>query len=305
MAHLRAPHLFALLALIAGCPDSHGTEGDAGTPDAPYYDSWCLACEDASLPPPDVSPHDVGPDAPEPASCAPDDAREVVCPDAICDGLDQYAWDGERCVTIACGTCEGTDCGTLTTSLEACQLAHATCDAELCRTTGGDWQFWAEECGHYVCGQPVDATCFVGMPVCNCGYERSFETGRGCVPDECPIYDLAEPSVLCGETGGTWTAGICCSTRCGVPCDLDCVAPACVCGAMEIFDAIRGCIPATECFERELGQTCTNVNSRCADGLLCCQRCTGAGCDPDSVCQAPVCDGDPTIDECGNNLLAP
>ena len=92
------------------------------------------------------------------ASCEPADAHAVVCPTAICDGFDNYVWDGERCVTIACGTCEGPDCEHAAHSMEECVAAHATCEAALCQSTGGDWLFFAEECEHYSCGRPQPAT---------------------------------------------------------------------------------------------------------------------------------------------------
>lgn len=302
MAHLRSLLLLLPLALLPGCPDSHGTEHDAGPSDAGrdvFIGGDCCIPRDVGL------EEDAPDDAPRPVDCSPDDAHAVVCPAGICDGPDHYAWDGERCVTIPCGTCEGEDCASLPTSLDACRAAHATCDAALCTATGGDWQFWAEECGHHVCGVPPPVLCAVGMPVCDCGYERSFEPGVGCVPDECPVYDPVDPQTLCGSTGGTWTTGICCPTTCGVHCDLECAAPACVCGPFEVFDAIRGCVLATECFVRGDGETCTNIHSRCEDGLICCQDCGGAGCAPERYCRAPLCDADPNIDECGNNLLAP
>ena len=78
-----------------------------------------------------------------------------------------------------------------------------------------------------------------------------------------------------------------------------------VCGAMEVFDTLRGCVPATECFERGAGETCDFLATRCDAGLICCQHCSGVGCAPDMTCEAPVCDAEPAIDECGNNLLAP
>lgn len=300
--HRRAPcsplALGLALALgVAACSESHGIGGDdAGAGTDAARDGGVCACVDAAF------PHDGG----APASCAAEDARAMVCPGAICDGLDAYAWDGERCVTIACGTCVGADCGALPRSLEACEAAHRGCEPALCRASGGEWLFWAEECEHRRCGQPGLAICEVGMPVCDCGVGRSFDPTLGCVDDpSCGEVDPLPPDALCASTGGTWTEGICCPTRCGRFCDAECLAPACVCGELEIFDPVRGCIDAAECRgARSVGETC-GEGVRCADGLLCCQRCGGAGCDPVQTCLAPVCDDDPTIDECGNDLLAP
>ena len=285
-------------ASLLGCSESHGVD-DAGT-DARVNDA-CLCLPDAGLPSDGGLPRDTGT---LPLRCTPDDAREIVCPAGVCDGLDSYAWDGDRCVAIDCGTCEGADCDALPRSLEACEAAHAGCAASLCRATAGEWLFFAEECEHYVCGFPRPATCEVGGPVCDCGSGRSFGPA-GCFEDTCPEVDPLPPELLCPATGGVWTEGICCSTRCGVPCALACAGPACVCGDFEVFDPVRGCIQAAECFERSDGETCTNIHTRCDEGLICCQSCGGPGCAPDSFCHAPVCDSNPDIDECGNNLLAP
>lgn len=303
MAQLRLEGLWGLAAAIAvaGCSESHtgpGTDAGAGT-DAPALGDCACGL-------------DVGPDAPSPVdapaafTCEADDAHAVVCPEALCDGPDSYAWDGERCLRIDCGACEGTACSALPRSLAACEAAHAACVPQQCRATGGEWLFFTEECFHYECGLPQPAPCLVGMPVCNCGSGRSFVDGVGCQDDPtCPEVDPLPPETLCGSTGGTWTPGICCHTTCGQFCDLDCAAPGCVCGDTEVFDPIRGCVPGLECFEREVGETCGVLGMRCVDGLLCCQHCGGAGCAPDMTCEAPICDADPTIDVCGNNLLAP
>lgn len=304
MAQLRTASFVVFAACAgAGCSESHTNTGDDAGPSLSDVSCVCLdAGPDAPLLYPDAPPIDGG----GIASCAADDARGEICPDAICDGFDNYAWDGERCFRIDCGTCEGSDCGSLPTSLEACRAAHATCVPEQCRATGGEWLFFTEECEHYVCGNPQPVACIVGMPVCNCGSGRSFSPGSGCFDDAtCPEVDPLPPETLCGDTGGTWTPGICCHTTCGVMCDDDCAAPGCVCGPMEVFDSLRGCVPGLECYEREAGETCTLAHTRCGEGLLCCAHCGGAGCSPDSTCEAPTCDGDPTIDECGNNLLAP
>jgi hypothetical protein len=292
LAHRLSLLLLSSAVSLVGCSSSQGPT-DAGA--------------DAAIPPADAAGLDapLPEDAPRPLSCAPDDAREVVCTAPACDGPPTFAWDGARCVPIACGACEGADCASLASSLDTCRAAHAACEAELCRATDGDWQFWAEECGHFVCGAPPPQDCEAGFPVCNCGPGRSFEPGAGCAPDDCPAVDPLPPEMLCGLTGGTWTEGICCPTTCGVFCPANCLAPACVCGALEVFDAVRGCVPATECFVRGVGETCTNERSRCEDGLICCQRCTGAGCEPDRLCLAPLCDADPDVDACGNNLRAP
>ncbi len=314
MAHLRALLVSSLVVqamIAAGCSEAHSPLTDAGSaggdgaadawsaPDGQTVDAWVPGPVDAWVPGP-VDAHVT------PASCTADDAQPMVCPSAICDGLDSYAWDGERCTRIDCGTCMGADCGHLPTSQAACEAAHASCVPQMCRATGGQWLFWAQECHHYQCGLPLPSECLVGMPVCNCGAHRSFDVARGgCFDDDsCPEVDPLPPQTLCESTGGTWSRGICCNTRCGQFCDLDCAADACACGPLQVFDALRGCVDDAECHVHTVGQEC-DAQVRCQDGLLCCQHCGGAGCSPTMNCQAPLCDSDPFVDVCGNNLLAP
>ncbi len=303
MAHRRSVLIVALGASLLGACLSHtrDDESDAGVADAATTDgmvSDACACLDVG-PLPDTGV--------PPASCAAADAQAIVCPTGVCDGLDDYVWDGERCVMIDCGTCVGADCGLAAHSMEACVAAHATCEPALCTSTGGEWLFFAEECHHFACGVPLPSECLVGMPVCNCGASRSFATGTGCFDDAlCPEVDPIAPEVLCGDTGGTWTESICCSPHCGVACAALCDAPACVCGPTQVFDAIRGCVDTAECHVRPAGDVCDEGRDvRCADGLLCCLHCGGAGCEAEAHCQLPVCDADPDIDECGDNRLAP
>lgn len=305
MAHLSVRGSLPILLLLAlsACSESHSGDGDTGRSDAGVADAPlppdCACDPDVFLPPPDAG---------LPPSCDPQDAHAEVCPDAICDGLDSWAWDGERCTGIACGTCVGEDCDALPFSREACEAAHVTCEPALCRDTGGEWLFHVEECEHWRCGNPQPVTCIVGRPVCNCGDGRAFFADEGCVDiDGCPAVEALPPDELCESTGGNWAPGICCHTECGTHCDLDCAAPGCECGPLETFDGARGCVDSVECHTRTVDQTCTTGNDqlRCEDGLICCQNCGGAGCSPDAHCRVPVCDADPTHDECGNDLLAP
>ena len=58
-----------------------------------------------------------------------------------------------------------------------------TTEAELCHETGGWWDVIS--CGHYWCGQFPD--CDAVIPGCDCGMERNFVPGLGCVDDQdCP-----------------------------------------------------------------------------------------------------------------------
>lgn len=314
MAHPRVLLLCALvgspLLALAGCGNAHTTDTDAGSAvgdGGQAQDGGVISPDGAAT---DAGPAtDVGPgpsDAGPSASCDAQDAQEMTCA-AICDGPDSYAWDGERCVAIDCGACTGTACGSLPHSMAECQAQHATCIPELCRASGGEWRFYDAECQHYRCGQPQPAECLVGMPICNCGAGRSFDPARGgCFLDTtCPDVDPLPPMQLCEATGGAWTDGICCNTVCGQLCDLECAAPACQCGPLEVFDAIRGCVDAAQCHEVVAPGAECNQQLRCANGMICCQHCTGAGCQTTTTCEAPLCDSDPNIDVCGNNLLAP
>ena len=142
------------------------------------------------------------------------------------------------------------------------------------------------------------------MPACDCGDDSRFEPGVGCVLAECPAVDPLPPMELCTQSGGAWTAGLCCNTECGMPCEAACAAPACDCGPNRVFDGLRGCEVAARCVEPGLGEPCDGLD-RCADGTICCDSCGGAGCAGEPTCRLPVCDDDPDIDTCGNNLLAP
>lgn len=319
-------HTLFALGLLAGCGESHdladtGPAIDAGRDGGSSNCNCCGVivdrpiegcdgvCDPFCAPLPDAGPpldagSDAGPpvDAGPAAACDPDDAASEPCA-SLCDGPSRYYWNGDRCFSIDCGACRGDDCGTAGfTSLEECEAAHATCEATLCRSTGGEWQFWSEECGHFVCGVAPPATCESGFPVCDCGPSHSFDPELGCFEDDCPTVDPSTPEELCVGTGGSWEA-ICCDTECGDFCPLLCAEMACNCGPGRVFEA-RGCAEASRCFERMQDETCTD-DSRCADGTICCQSCGGAGCAPTSTCRVPVCDDDETIDMCGNNLLAP
>lgn len=297
LAHLAA---FAALTTLAGCSDSHGRdELDAG----PLPDSGAVL--DSSAPPDSGFPRDSGfspdsglpPDAGPRGSCDAQLASSAVCPEVLCDGPSTWYWNGDSCFAIECGACEGADCGSGSGSEDGCMAAHASCEPALCTTSGGDWLWWAEECGHFSCGFPPPVDCILGMPVCDCGAGRSFEAGVGCVAADCPEVDPLPRNVACTSSGGTW-APICCDTVCGIPCAAACLADACDCGPGRVFDSLRGCIDATRCHEPLEGESC-GPESRCEGSSICCARCGGAGCF-ESTCTVPVCDADPHTDSCGN-----
>ena len=287
------PSFALLLVALSGCPDTH-SRTDLVDASRPFDAHTPLA--DAFTPRSDAGV----------VSCGPMDASATVCMGA-CDGPNSYIWDGERCVDIECGTCVGEDCDRAYDSMATCTAAQRTCIPELCRATGGDWLFWAEECDHFRCGAPVPAICIVGMPVCDCGASGIFDPIRGCIPDVGCERDLMPTAeVLCANSGGLWEP-VCGHSRCGVPSPLACLAPACTCGPFDIWDEARGCVESSVCRDnRERGQTCTTEgNVRCGDRLICCQSCGGAGCFGEPTCRAPTCDGSGTLDVCGNNRMAP
>lgn len=288
------PLLLLVAAVASGCPSTNSPDDSGSSPDAgPMSDTGIGS--DAFV------EGDAGPVA----LCDAQRVTAVPCR-PLCDGLDQWFWDGERCVRFECGECVGEDCGEGVLSEAECRTAHASCEPELCRSTGGDWLFWAEECEHFRCGVPQPAMCLVGRPVCDCGASRVFDAALGCVAEGLCADPLPSPEALCTATGGTW-GNVCCNSRCGVPCALPCAGPACTCGPFEIFDDVRGCVESSVCHdERALDQTCTTDGRvRCTDGLICCQDCGGAGCIGDPTCRAPTCDPTGMLDVCGNNPLAP
>lgn len=283
MPHARIilAHVLLGSAVWAGCADSHGGAGDGGpsSPDAPS------PIADAG-PGPDSGP---GRDAAPIGTCEAADVSVLRCPAALCDALPRWYWDGERCFEVDCGACTGPDCGAGVESRERCELEHGACAPERCRDTGGTWMFWAEECEHRICGNPSLADCEVGVPVCDCGPYRVFDDVRGCVEPDPACGRLPERSreALCRATGGSWE-GICCDTVCGAFCPLACASPACHCGDTQIFDEERGCIEATQCFDRRPGETCGRPRQRCADlRTECVTPCDGPGCEP--TCEYPVC----------------
>jgi hypothetical protein len=228
----------------------------------------------------------------------------TLCPDVACDEGPQWYWNGDSCFPIECGACTGPDCESGIFEESECLAAHAECDASLCRDTAGTWRWWAEECDHWLCGSPQPVTCEVGRAVCDCGAHRRFDPELGCVDDtSCPIAEPISDEELCEVSGGAWE-NICCHTDCGDFCPEECLAPACNCGPGKVFEAARGCVEASHCFEREEGETCAE-SARCQGGTICCQTCGGVGCVGPATCRFPLCDDDENIDLCGNNLLAP
>lgn len=286
------------IAVVAApaCSDSHARPDDGGArPDATILVRDGGGPADTAPTPLDTFlPRDAGP-----VSCLPELVSVTTC-ETGCDGPPRYHWDGERCFAIGCGECEGIGCDGGFGSMGECEAAHATCVPSLCRATGGTWMFWAEECEHRRCGEPGLAICETGMPVCDCGPTDVFDDVMGCVPS----IECSEPGPertreqLCVDSGGAWE-GTCCDSVCGEPCALACAAPACTCGAYEVFDEVRGCIDAAQCHRRAEGESCGLERQSCDRGLVCCDTCGGPGCPVGGrpACRSPVCDG--SEDFCG------
>lgn len=114
-------------------------------------------------------------------------------------------WDETSCGHYGCGMpplclaiIPGCNCGPgHNFDAEAGCVGDATCEfieeETLCWVTGGDWEEFT--CGPLICGEPRPETCFVPFPACNCGTERSWVGGAGCIADndcdECP--DASDP----------------------------------------------------------------------------------------------------------------
>lgn len=279
--------------LLASCADSHGRLGDAGR----MNDGGPLEVDAAIR---DAGMLDAGPRS----TCDADDAQAQICPAAVCDGLPRWYWNGDDCFSVDCGACIGADCARGVSSEAECLAAHASCVSALCRATGGEWRFWAEDCGHFVCGYAPPEDCEVGAPSCDCGAFRSFDPTRGCFDDTtCPVPEPVTREALCTSTRGTW-GGFCCDSVCGAGCPEPCAQPACDCGPGRIFEDARGCIESVRCHEPRREESCEG-EARCEEGTICCEHCGGAGCFGPPTCEAPLCDDDPDVDECGNDLLAP
>ncbi len=296
---LNSAHVWLVVAIAvtaAGCGASHD-RGDVDAGPRRVGPDGAIVERDAGSRPDSGADAGGVSDAGVRTACSADDAIAALCPELLCDGIPRWYWNGDDCFWIDCGACEGTDCDRGAGSREACLAEHSTCEPALCRATSGSWLWWAQECGHYECGHAPPANCEVGFAVCDCGVNRVFEPGIGCV-DRCGEIDPLPRDVMCRTTGGTW-GSFCCDSVCGQPCVLACAADACDCGPGRVFDVARGCIESARCHERMLGETCEGA-ARCATGTVCCTHCGGAGCFRPATCETPVCDSDPHTDACGN-----
>ncbi|MEM1414179.1 MAG: hypothetical protein AAGH15_04735 [Myxococcota bacterium] len=291
------------LALLGACSTAVGEPGvdggvtrvDAGTTDAGRPDAGIdlgidAGAQDAGLDlafdagEPDVGVDfgvdfgaDFGADAGRPRPCVPQDAVNGACgPD--CDAPDRWYFGPDGCQPIGCA-CVGEDCRAGYATREACRAANAICDPVRCRLAGGVWRSELLYCGHFVCGLQPPVDCLVPAPACDCGPGRSFNRPSGACIDE-PDCEELRGQPLCEATGGVWTEGLCCPTRCGVRCSAECLAPACACGTFSVWDDALGCRHSRECpsiprCERSRGDV------DCSLGEVCCG----------GRCETPTCRG--------------
>jgi hypothetical protein len=271
----RLVHASLVCLWLSGCYAAHG--GLEGRDGGRTRGDGAVRPADASVPI----------DAGAPAACAPQDARQALCPGAVCDGPGTWHWNGDDCHYVECGACEGADCDRGWSFQLDCIAAHRSCEPSLCRETGGEWRFWSDECEHWECGSPAPVNCLVGRPVCDCGLDRRFDPERGCVDAWCPPRELFTPEERCVATGGAW-APICCDTECGRYCPEPCAFMACDCGPLRVFDESRGCREAERCFEPRRDEACSS-RTRCERGTTCCgggeaARCTSPVCVGGAIC---------------------
>jgi hypothetical protein len=193
----RSTFSLLLLVTLAGCPDSHGTDGDTGV-DAPVPDSAVAA--DAG-PGPRVTCGaalcDFG-DVCCNESCgvctAPGGACSAIACTPSCDAQEArgeggceaelgVVWRGSYCSSISGCSCVGADCGALYESIDACLTAHRDCervcggltaegvpgclDAELCDYPDGSFCGGDDSSGVCV-ARPDDCLLPGGVPVCGC-----------------------------------------------------------------------------------------------------------------------------------------
>jgi hypothetical protein len=167
-------------------------------------------------------------------------------------------WDGSECFSTVGCECAGADCGAAFASTEECTAAHASCDGALCLRDGGQWfPASAGFCG-FECGLPSEMTCFTPYASCNCGPDRNFVPGAGCVS----LDAACDPSLLCRLTEGRWvlSSESPCGFECGVANPAYCESPfdSCDCGIYRNFDSSRGCFPDHACVAT-IGRTVCTV----------------------------------------------
>ena len=226
-------------------------------------------------------------------ACEPMDVRYAPCRGVECgDVAPLYYWDGHACRPLDECYCEGDGCGAMYSTQSACVRAHARCDSQLCRNTGGQWLSHPLYCGHSHCGTQLSETCDDGAPACDCPLGSEFVPSRGCIVDPscsgvCPPFqtpdddgtcspDTASLQERCESTGGHLTP--CGNSECGRLSNDDCDEPGCHCGAHEIFDPDYGCRPSESCNLRDAGDRC-GPTLPCGDGLLCSnERCVLPAC---------------------------
>jgi hypothetical protein len=101
----------------------------------------------------------------------------------VCDSLVGFAWNGKQCAAIGC-KCEGTDCGSLSPTYDACVAAHSGCTAS--NACAG------KQCGDYCSTCPPGEACPPVVQYCSAtGYctteSPQCGTGKCNTKADCPI----------------------------------------------------------------------------------------------------------------------
>jgi len=229
---------------------------------------------------------------------------EIACPVCVFNGTIHRvgetfpAGDG-------CNVCTCLGGGRVVCTLRACPICPPS-EATLCVETGGVWD--PTSCGHYRCGAFPE--CDAVIPGCNCGPERNFRAGVGCVDDpacgRCAADSDCPPGSTCNTCPPDPSCPLC--TVCGPPVcepiscgfDEDCpprshcegssvCPPKVVC----IWEGEPGiCVPDKPCCDpaRQPGAGenpfCFEGASCCADGQWACNAADGSPtCAPGRVCQ--------------------
>ncbi len=269
----RCAAAFFAAALLPGCFLFHGHDAAPGP--VPVADAG-VPLVDAAVPPPPPSMT-----VPEPRDvCAPMAAATDFCGPDCESGAPRFVFDGYRCVHTDACRCAGADCARAWTTLDACLAATDACDSVMCRATGGYWLPELEYCGPHECsGLPAPRICESPGPACNCGVQRYFVPGEGCILED----ELCEPTdeeQRCVASGGLWG------------CDGD-PSPSCICECARgrRFEPDFGCVPdwPDDCGERFCplpdGAPCDPRAPACGDEEICC----GWGRIGPS-CGSPICD---------------
>jgi hypothetical protein len=210
---------------------------------------------------------------------------EIACPGCLVDG--EFHERGDTFPAgDGCNICICREDGHVACTLRPCPICPPPepTSEELCERTEGTWD--EDSCGHYRCGEfPF---CDAIIPGCNCGPDRNFREGLGCVKDpacrdgcgpghECPPGSECNPCPpdpscpLCAVCGPPVCESISCRFEEDCPpgsrCEGSSVCPPDVTCVWEGKPGI--CVPDDECCDprQEPG---VGENPICFEGATCC-----------------------------------